>query len=143
MTAEWYILLEEDTRETRRAEGVELRLHRWTLVATQHIDGDEAQAAAAAEKLALRHAPAVLARHARPGDTPARHAFLTQDGGWVVLVKQRHRECHIRVTTARLIHTQEEKEAPPKSFKEKLRSALEDPQPPEPASRPWKPGGET
>ncbi|WP_405511989.1 hypothetical protein [Streptomyces canus] len=143
MTAEWYVLVEEDTRETKRADGVELRLHRWKLVATQHIAGDEEQAAAAAEDAALHYMPGVLARHARPGDEPARQAFLTQDGAWVVFLRQRHRECHIRVTTARLVHTQEEKEAPPKSFKEKLRSALDGPQPPEPAGRPWKPGGET
>ncbi|MFD3622269.1 hypothetical protein ACFWWT_45375 [Streptomyces sp. NPDC058676] len=143
MTAEWYVLVEEDTRETKRADGVELRLHRWKLVATQHIAGDQEQAAAAAEKLALQHVPAVLARHARPGDQPARQAFLTQDGAWVVLLRQRHRECHIRVTTARLMHTRQEKEALPKSFKEKFRTALEGPQTPEPPGRPWKPGGET
>ncbi|MFF8973686.1 hypothetical protein [Streptomyces sp. NPDC014995] len=138
MTAEWYVLIEEDTRETRNADGVELRLHRWMLVATHHIEGGEAQAAAVAEDAALHYVPGVLARHARPGDQPARRAFLTKDGAWVVQLRQRHRECHIRVTTARLMHSQEEKEAPPKSLREMLRSALEAPQPPE---KPWTPAG--
>ncbi|MFI5979206.1 hypothetical protein [Streptomyces sp. NPDC051452] len=136
MTAEWYVLIEEDTRTTKRPDGVELRLHRWMLVGTYHIGQDEAEAVAAAEDAALNYIPGVLARHALPGDEPARHAFLTQDGAWVVLVRQRHRECHIRVTTARLMHSQEEKEAPPKSLKEKFRSALEGPPP---LPKPWTP----
>ncbi|MEV6805650.1 hypothetical protein [Streptomyces sp. NPDC051132] len=138
MTAAWYVLIEEDTRETERVDGVELRLHRWMLVGTHPIDGDEAQAVAAAEDAALHYTPHVLARHARPGDEPARHALLTRDGSWVVLVRQRHRECHIRVSVARLMHTTEEKEASPKSLKEKIRSALEGPPPPE---KPWTPAG--
>ncbi|MFF7975712.1 hypothetical protein [Streptomyces sp. NPDC007905] len=138
MTAEWYVLIEEDTRATERVDGVELKLHRWTLVGTHHIEGEEAQALAAAEDAALHYMPQVLARHARPGDEPARHALLTRDGAWVVLVRQRHRECHIRVTTARLMHSKEEKEAPPKSLKEKLRSALDGPPPPD---KPWAPAG--
>ncbi|MEU0581604.1 hypothetical protein ABZ465_30840 [Streptomyces griseoincarnatus] len=136
MTAEWYVLIEEDTRTTERPDGVELRLHRWMLVGTYHIGQDEAEAVAAAEDAALNYMPGVLARHARPGDEPARHAFLAQDGAWVVLVRQRHRECHIRVTVARLMHSQEEKEAPPKSMKEKFRSALERPPP---LPKPWAP----
>lgn len=138
MAAQWYVLIEEDTRVTERVEGVELRLHRWMLVATHPIDGDEAAAAAAAEDAALHYTPAVLARHARPGDQPARHVFLSQDGAWVVLLRQRHRDGRIRVTTARLVHSKEEKEAPPKSLKEKFRSALEGPQPLE---KPWAPPG--
>ncbi|MFF3639471.1 hypothetical protein [Streptomyces sp. NPDC002250] len=134
MTAEWYVLIEEDTRITERPEGVELRLHRWMLVGTHHIGRDEAEAAAAAEDAALHYIPGVLARHMQPGDEPARHAFLTQDGAWVVLVRHRHRNCHIRVTTARLMHSREGKEAPPKSLKEKFRSAMEGPPPP---AKPW------
>ncbi|MEU1013857.1 hypothetical protein [Streptomyces sp. NPDC005890] len=136
MTAEWYVLIEEDTRTTERPDGVELRLHRWMLVGTHYIGQDETEAVAAAEDAALNYMPGVLARHARPGDEPARHAFLTQDGAWVVLLRQRHRECHIRVTTARLMHSQEEREAPPKSLKEKFRSALEGPPP---LPKPWTP----
>ncbi|MFG3343583.1 hypothetical protein ACGF1Z_00780 [Streptomyces sp. NPDC048018] len=140
MTADWYVLIEEDTRITERPEGVELKLHRWMLVGTHHIGQDEAEAVAAAEDAALHHVPGVLARHARPGDEPARHAFLAQDGAWVVRVRQRHRECHIRVTTARLVHAREEKVAPPKSLKEKLRTAVEGPPlPVEPWS--WTPRG--
>lgn len=139
MTAEWYVLIEEDTRTTERPDGVELRLHRWMLVGTYRIGQDEAEAVAAAEDAALNYIPGVLARHARPGDEPARHAFLAQDGAWVVLLRQRHRECHIRVTTARLMHSQEEKEAPPKSFKEKFRNALEGPPP---LPKPWAPPGQ-
>ncbi|MEU0008686.1 hypothetical protein ABZ079_31650 [Streptomyces sp. NPDC006314] len=123
---------------TERVEGVELRLHRWMVVAAHHIGGDEAEAAAAAEDAALHYTPGVLARHARPGDQPSRNAFLTHDGAWVVLLRQRHRDCQIRVTTARLVHAKEEKEAPPKSLKEKFRGALEGPQPPE---KPWAPPG--
>ncbi|MFF5637054.1 hypothetical protein [Streptomyces sp. NPDC012825] len=134
MTADWYVLIEEDTRTTERADGKELRLHRWMLTGTHRIGPDRTEAVAAAEDAALRYLPGLLARHARPGDEPARHALLTQDGAWVVLVKQRHRECHIRVTTARLVHSREEKEAPPKSLKEKFRSAVEGPPP---AARPW------
>ncbi|MFH8774179.1 hypothetical protein ACIF83_24775 [Streptomyces sp. NPDC085866] len=117
---------------------MELKLHRWTLVGTHHIEGDEARAAAVAEDAALHYVPQVLARHARPGDKPARHAFLAPDGAWVVLLRQRHRECHIRVTTARLMHSQGEKEAPPKSLKEKFRSAWDGPPPLE---KPWTPAG--
>ncbi|MFJ9870101.1 hypothetical protein [Streptomyces sp. NPDC101165] len=138
MADEWYVLIEEDTRLTERVEGVELKLHRWMLVGTHHIEGDEAQAAEAAEDAALHYMPQVLARHARPGDEPARHALLTADGAWVVLVRQRHRECHVRVTTARLMHSREEKEAPPKSLKEKFRSAWDGPAP---AEKPWTPPG--
>ncbi|MEU5535818.1 hypothetical protein [Streptomyces sp. NPDC020362] len=138
MTAEWYVLIEEDTRVTEHVEGQQLRVHRWKLVGTHHIGGDEGQAVAAAEDAALRYVPQVLARHARPGDEPARYAFLARDGAWVVLVRQRHRECHIRVTTARLVHAREEREAPPKSLKDRFRGALEGPPPLE---KPWAPPG--
>ncbi|MFJ4813348.1 hypothetical protein [Streptomyces longwoodensis] len=138
MTTEWYVLIEEDTRSTERADGVELRLHRWMLVGTHHIGQDEAEAVAAAEDAALNYMPGVLARHARPGDVPARHAFLAQDGAWVVLLRQRHRACHVRVSVARLVHSQEEREAPPKSLKEKFRSAVEGP-PPLLSLKPWTP----
>ncbi|AYN43065.1 hypothetical protein D9753_33970 [Streptomyces dangxiongensis] len=130
MTAEWYVLVEEDTRTTERVDGTSLRLHRWMLAAAHPVDGDEARAVAAAEDAALHYLPDMLARHARPGDEPARHALLTRDGAWIVLLRQRRRECHIRVTTARLMHTTEEKEAPPKSLKDKFRSALDGPPPP-------------
>ncbi|MFF5790405.1 hypothetical protein ACFY8P_36225 [Streptomyces sp. NPDC012693] len=134
MTADWYALIEEDTRTTQRADGTDLKLHRWMLTGTHHIGQDQTEAIAAAEDAALHFLPSILARHARPGDEPARHALLTQDGSWVVLVKQRHRECHIRVTTAQLVHSREEKEAPPKNLKEKFRSAMEGPAP---AAKPW------
>ncbi|WP_306324542.1 hypothetical protein [Streptomyces venezuelae] len=134
MTADWYVLIEEDTRTTQRADGTDLKLHRWMLTGTHRIGPDQAEAAAAAEDAALHYLPGILARHARPGDEPARHALLAQDGAWIVLVKQRHRECHIRVTTAQLVHSREEKEAPPKGLKEKLRSAMEGPVP---APKPW------
>ncbi|WP_234392118.1 hypothetical protein, partial [Streptomyces sp. WM6378] len=55
--------------------------------------------------------------------------FLAQDGTWVVVVRQRQYECHVRVATARLMHSRTEKEAPPKSLKEKLRGAFEGPPP--------------
>ncbi|MET9931994.1 MULTISPECIES: hypothetical protein [unclassified Streptomyces] len=134
MTADWYVLIEEDTRTTQRADGTELKLHRWALTGTHRIGPDRTQATAAAEDAALNYLPGILARHARPGDEPARHALLTQDGAWIVLVKQRHRECHIRVTTAQLVHSSQEREAPPKSLKEKFRSAIEGPPP---AVKPW------
>ncbi|MFD9542452.1 hypothetical protein [Streptomyces sp. NPDC060022] len=138
MTDQWYVLIEEDTRVTRRADGIDLKLHRWSLVAGHLVSGTELQALAAAEDAALHYMPAVLARHARPGDAPARSAFLTSDGAWLVRLKQHHRECHIRVTAARLIHTQEEKQAPPKTLKEKVRHALDGP---EPSETPWAPKG--
>ncbi|WEH41942.1 hypothetical protein OG233_21730 [Streptomyces sp. NBC_01218] len=137
MTAQWYVLIEEDTRTTRQADGVELRLHRWTLVASHPVTGGEAEALAVAEEAALHHVPAVLARHARPDESPARDAYLTSDGSWLVHVRQHQRECHLRVTTARLLHTREEKLAPAKSFREKIRHALDGP---EPAAVPWTPG---
>ncbi|MFF2938168.1 hypothetical protein [Streptomyces mirabilis] len=62
MTDEWYVLIEEDTRETERAEGVELKLHRWMLVGTHHINGDQEQATAAAKDAALHYLPAGQAR---------------------------------------------------------------------------------
>ncbi|MYV69899.1 hypothetical protein GT043_28930 [Streptomyces sp. SID2131] len=127
MTADWYVLIEEDTRTTQRADGTELKLHRWALTGIHRIGPNRTEATAAAEDAALNYLPGILARHARPGDQPARHALLTQDGAWIVLVKQRHRECHIRVTTAQLVHSSQEKEAPPKSLKEKFRSAIEGP----------------
>ncbi|MFJ6518322.1 hypothetical protein ACIQJ4_08690 [Streptomyces filamentosus] len=136
MADDWHVLIEEDTRETRRAEGAELKLHRWTLVATHPVEGGQERALAVAEDAALHYLPAVLARHARSGDVPARRAFLTPDGSWLVWVGQRHRECHLRVTAARLVHVREESVAPPKSLKEKLRTALDGP---EPFPAPWKP----
>ncbi|WP_329204796.1 hypothetical protein OG257_04090 [Streptomyces sp. NBC_00683] len=138
MTDQWYVLIEEDTRVTRRADGIDLKLHRWSLVARHPISGTELQALAAAEDAALHYMPDVLARHARPGDTPARSAFLTTDGAWLVQLRQYHRECHIRVTAARLMHTQEEKQAPPKTLKERVRHALDGP---EPSEKPWAPKG--
>ncbi|MFC8494126.1 hypothetical protein ACFUJU_25715 [Streptomyces sp. NPDC057235] len=134
MTADWYVLIEEDTRTTQRADGTELKLHRWALIGTHRIGPNRTQATAAAEDAALNYLPGILARHARPGDEPARHALLTQDGAWIVLVKQRHRECHIRVTAAQFVHSSEEREAPPKNLKEKFRSAIEGPPP---AVKPW------
>ncbi|MCX4580372.1 hypothetical protein OHB41_45915 [Streptomyces sp. NBC_01571] len=136
MTEEWYVLIEEDARETERVDGGELQLHRWTLVGTHYIDGGEEQATAAAEDAALHFMPRGLALHARPGDEPARHAFLTQFGAWVVLIRQRTRECHIRVTTAQLVHFREEREAPPKTLKQKLLGAV---QAPPPSPKPWTP----
>ncbi|GAA2539684.1 hypothetical protein GCM10010423_41850 [Streptomyces levis] len=121
----WYVLVEEDTRETKYAEGTELRLHRWKLVATRGIGPTAEEAAAEAERLALQHVPAVIARHARPGDQPAREAYLTADGAWVVSVRQRGREAHVRVSVARLMHKQEESEGPPPpSWKHRLRKAF-------------------
>ncbi|MFE9574709.1 hypothetical protein ACFYMW_40480 [Streptomyces sp. NPDC006692] len=138
MTGEWYVLIEEDGWINERADGVALRLHRWTLVGTHRIGGDRAEAVAAAEDAALHYVPRGLARRARPGDESARDAFLTQDGSWVVLVRQRHRECHFRVSMARLVHARAEKEAPKKSLKEKFRGALEGPPP---LVEPWTPPG--
>jgi hypothetical protein len=115
----WYVLVEEDTREY--TDGEDLKLYRWKLAATRGIGPNEEEAAAAAEQLALQYVPAMIAKRAKPGDEPARKAFLTRDGAWVVSVRQRHRECHIRVTTARLVHKQEEKEGPSMSWKDKLR----------------------
>ncbi|MFD9307433.1 hypothetical protein ACFWCB_32970 [Streptomyces sp. NPDC060048] len=135
-TDQWYVLIEEDTRTTRNADGVALKLHRWTLAASYPVRGTEAQALAVAEDAALHYLPALLARHARPGDTPARQAFLTSDGAWLVQLRQRHRDCHIRVSTARLVHTREGTDSPPKSLKEKLRHALDGP---EPVEDPWTP----
>ncbi|MEV7730025.1 hypothetical protein AB0P15_35730 [Streptomyces sp. NPDC087917] len=135
-TDQWYVLIEEDTRTTRSADGVKLKLHRWTLAATHFVNGTEAEALALAQDAALHHLPAVLARHALPGDTPARQAYLTRDGSWLVHLAQRHRECHIRVTAARLVHSQEEVQAPPKTLKEKLRQAFDAP---DPTPTPWTP----
>ncbi|PWK63670.1 hypothetical protein BCL76_11996 [Streptomyces sp. CG 926] len=135
-TDQWYVLVEEDTRTTRHADGAELRLHRWTLAAHHPVDGPREHALATAEDAALHYVPALLARHARPGESPARQAFLTPDGTWLVRLRQRHRECHIRVTAARLVHTREETQAPPKTLKEKLRQALDGP---EPTATPWTP----
>ncbi|WP_131589719.1 hypothetical protein [Streptomyces seoulensis] len=139
MSAEWYVLIEEDTRVTEYVEGNQLRLHRWMLTGSHHIEGGEAQALAAAEDAALRYIPDTVARHANPGDEPARHVLLAQDGAWVAIVRQRDREARIRVTTARLLHSHEEKEAPPKTFRESLRGAL---QAPPPAPKPWAPPGQ-
>ncbi|MFE3514054.1 hypothetical protein [Streptomyces sp. NPDC059166] len=139
MTAQWYVLIEEDTRESRNADGNDLKLHRWTLVASHHISGVEADALAVAEDAALRYVPALLARHSRPGDVPARSVFLAPDGSWLVRLKQQHRDCHIRVTVARLVHKQEEVQAPPRSFKQKLRHALDGP---EALPEPWVPARE-
>ncbi|MFD3804690.1 hypothetical protein ACFWSF_16950 [Streptomyces sp. NPDC058611] len=136
MTAQWYVLIEEDTRVTRAADGGKLQLHRWELVARHPVGGTEAQALAVAEDAALHYVPALIARHARPGDTPARSAFLTSDGAWLVWLRQRDRACHVRVTAARLVHAQEETQAPPKTLKEKVRQALDGPEPSEPA---WAP----
>ncbi|MFE9852582.1 hypothetical protein ACFYPN_27815 [Streptomyces sp. NPDC005576] len=138
MTAQWYVLIEEDTRETQSADGTDLRLHRWTLVASHPVEGDEARARAVAEDAALHHLPGVLARHARPGDSPGRSAYLTSDGSWLVRLQQHHRTSHIRVTVARLVHSRAEEQAPPRSLKEKLRHALDAP-PPVPV--PWTPKG--
>ncbi|MFE3186934.1 hypothetical protein ACFXKR_39740 [Streptomyces violascens] len=138
MTDEWYVLIEEDTRISEHPDGVQLKLHRWMLVGAHRIGRDEAEAVAAAEDAALHYIPRVLVRHARPGGEPGRHVFLAQDGTWVVLVRQRHRECHFRVTTARLMHAQAEREAPPKSLKDKVRGALEGPPP---LVKPWAPPG--
>ncbi|MCX5387319.1 hypothetical protein [Streptomyces sp. NBC_00083] len=137
MINEWYVLIEEDTMIGENADGVHLRLHRWMLVGTHRIGQDRAEAVAMAEDAALRYIPRVLARHARPGDEPGREAFLAQDGTWVVLVRQRRRECHFRVTAARLMHSRTEEEARAKSLKEKLRSALDGPAP---LPQPWAPG---
>ncbi|MFI5527765.1 hypothetical protein ACIA8O_04320 [Kitasatospora sp. NPDC051853] len=135
--ARWYVLIEEDTRMTKHADGVEFRLHRWTLVATHPVDGTEEDARAVAEEAALKHLPDLLARHARPGDVPARQAYRTSDGSWLVRLSQQHRECHLRVTTARLVHVVEGTDAPPKTFRQKLRTALDGP---DPAPAPWAPG---
>ncbi|MFJ6902899.1 hypothetical protein [Streptomyces griseoluteus] len=138
MTAEWYVLIEEDTRVTEHVDGNQLKLHRWMLTGTHHIEGGEEQALAAAEDAALHHVPDTIARHAKPGDEPARHVLLAQDGAWVAIVRQRHREARIRVTTARLVHSHEENEAPPKTLRESLRGAL---QAPPPLPKPWTPPG--
>ncbi len=137
MTAEWYVLIEEDTRETRAADGVKMQLHRWQLVARHPVGASQEQALAVAEDAALHYLPGLLARHARPGDTPARSAYLTPDGAWLVWLRQRDRECHVRVTAARLVHTQEETQAPPKTLKEKVRHALV--YGPEPLAPAWAP----
>ncbi|KPI22234.1 hypothetical protein OV320_1645 [Actinobacteria bacterium OV320] len=74
MTAEWYVLIEEDTLTTESPDGVDVTLHRWMLVGMHHIGQDQAEAVAAAEDAALHYIPGVLARRARPGDEPARQS---------------------------------------------------------------------
>ncbi len=139
MSADWYILIEEDIRDTKHLQAIEFRLHHWKLAAAHRVKGDEARIAAVAEDAALHYLPTTLTRYAEPGDRPARHAFLAQDGSWVVLVGLRGHQCHIRVSTARLMHVHEEKETPPKTLKEMLRGAWEGPPPPE---QPWSPPAE-
>ncbi|MGW4994404.1 hypothetical protein ACWEQ3_43485, partial [Streptomyces mirabilis] len=85
MTDEWYVLIEEDSRETERAEGVELKLHRWMLVGTHHINGDQEQATAAAKDAALHYLPGVLALEGEhhleqrmPGHRPVRVESLDE-----------------------------------------------------------------
>ncbi|MFE9404261.1 hypothetical protein ACFYNY_21185 [Streptomyces sp. NPDC006530] len=93
---------------------------------------------AAAEDAALRYIPRALVLRARHGDEPARDGFLGRDGLWMVSVRQRELECHVRVSIARLMHARKEAEAPPKSLKEKLRGALGGPPP---LPQPWSPPG--
>ncbi|MEJ8646417.1 hypothetical protein WKI68_44430 [Streptomyces sp. MS1.HAVA.3] len=83
-TDQWYVLIEEDTRTTRNADGAELRLHRWTLAASHPvINGTEAQALATAEDAALHYLPAILARHARPGTPrPVKPSSPQTAHGW-------------------------------------------------------------
>ncbi|MDX2622751.1 hypothetical protein PV356_25015 [Streptomyces sp. WI03-5b] len=105
-------------------------------MASHPVTGDEDEVRVVAEDAALNHVPAILARHARPGDSPGRRAFLGSDGSWLAHVRQNHRGCHFRVTAARLVHASKERQAPPKSLKEKVRHALDGP---EPLPAPWTP----
>ncbi|MFF4324811.1 hypothetical protein [Streptomyces sp. NPDC001568] len=136
MTDEWYVLIEENVHEPRRVEGTELEMFRWRVAGSYFIDGGEERAVEVAEDAARNYLPRELAEHARSGDVPGRRAFLTRDGAWVVSIAQRGRGCHIRVTVGRLVHLQDESEAPPRSLKEKLRSVV---QAPGPRPAPWMP----
>ncbi|MEW2625347.1 hypothetical protein [Streptomyces sp. NPDC048106] len=136
MSADWYVLIEEDIRETKHLHAVEFELHHWRLAAAHRVEGDEARVAAVAEDAALHYVPTPLTGYLSLGDRPSRHAFLAQDGSWVVLVGLRGHQYHIRVSTARLMHVREEKEAPSKSLREKFRGAWEGPPPP---PKPWSP----
>ncbi|MEU8779487.1 hypothetical protein [Streptomyces sp. NPDC048606] len=136
MTDEWYVLIEENVHEPRRVDGTELNLYRWRMAGSYFIDGGEERAQEVAVDAARHYLPRELADHARPGDVPGRSAFQTGDGAWMVSIRQRGRGCHVRVTIGRLVHLQDESEAPPVSLKEKLRSVV---QPPAPRPIPWSP----
>ncbi|WP_328919563.1 hypothetical protein OG911_45280 [Streptomyces sp. NBC_00208] len=44
-TTAWYVLVEEDTRESKPVDGQSLKFHRWKLTASQHVEGGEEAAA--------------------------------------------------------------------------------------------------
>ncbi|WP_331762651.1 hypothetical protein OG612_46075 (plasmid) [Streptomyces sp. NBC_01527] len=137
-TTAWYVLVEEDTRESKPVDGQSLKFHRWKLTVSQHVEGGEEAAAATAEQWALEYVPALIERRTRPGDAPARSVFRTHDGAWLVALKNRHTSCHVRITTARLIHVREEVEVPrePGDWKTKLRAFFRPDPTPAPSTRP-------
>jgi hypothetical protein len=144
-SASWYVLIEEETRESRRVDGTSLKFHRWRLTGTHHVEGDGTEAAAAAEDAALHYTPALMDKRTRPGDRPARSAFRTPDGTWLVALSNQHNTCHIRITTAQLVHHQEEAQAPPaprQDWKTRMRAFFApdpSPLPPDPRDNPWAP----
>ncbi|MEV5434135.1 hypothetical protein [Streptomyces sp. NPDC052701] len=144
-TASWYVLIEEDTRESRRVDGTSLKFHRWKLTGTHPIEGNETQAAAAAEDAALHYTPPLMNKRTRLGDQPARSAFRTPDGTWLVALTNQHNSCHIRISTAQLVHHQEEVQAPPaprQDWKTKVRTFFAPAPPPPhpgPGRDPWAP----
>ncbi|MBZ4318938.1 hypothetical protein [Streptomyces huiliensis] len=120
-TSSWYVFVEEDAKAWDRVEGVDLYLHRWQLVVSEHIDGGREAAEVRAEELASAHVPAYIARFLNPGGRPQRSVFRMVDGSWLVQVKLRWDETHFRVHVGRLTLTEEEIEGEEPSPPEKKR----------------------
>ncbi|GAA3006002.1 hypothetical protein GCM10020229_17290 [Kitasatospora albolonga] len=135
--AQWYVLIEEDTRMTKHADGVELKLHHWTLVASHPVGGSEEDALGGRRggRPEARSGPAGASRQAGgragPPGVPRGGRLLA---GLAAAAPPRVPPA---VTTARLVHVVEGNDAPPKTFRDRLRNALDGPAP-EPTR--WAPG---
>ncbi|MFG2129029.1 hypothetical protein ACGFNV_14690 [Streptomyces sp. NPDC048751] len=109
-TSSWYVFLEEDAESFESLETKGLFLHRWHLVASQHVEAGRQAAEARARELADSHVPQHVAKRLEPRGRPHRSVFRMQDGTWLVRVRYGYAKTHFRVSMGELVRTEEEVE---------------------------------
>ncbi|MFJ5552081.1 hypothetical protein [Streptomyces sp. NPDC093225] len=129
----WHVLVEERRNETYLVDTRTVASTHMSLYFSDPVDGGREGAAELAEELARTFVPDWMAAAGRPGDAPARTAYLTTDGTWLVTLDQDRggRTAVLRIHPARLMHRSEQAPAPREPLFKGLRRVLsrEAPQP--------------
>jgi hypothetical protein len=122
----WHVLVEERRSESDLLAAAEMHPVESTRVSlsfSDPVDGGEQGAVELAEQLARTFVPDWMAAAGRPGDAPARTAYLSTEGTWLVTLDQNRgaATCVLRIHPARLMHRSEQVLAPREPLFKSLR----------------------